>query len=138
MSLAVFTCFVLLILLLIVGTSIGGLEALTAPAATNTEERLEFLHSCGWEADPDSETAQQIQIPERFTTVYENYNQLQLQQGYDLAKYAGESCTLYSYTVLNYPDSDQTVIADIYVYKGRIIGGDVHSTNLNGFMIAVK
>lgn len=138
MSLAVFICFVLLILLLVVGATIGRFEATTAPAAANTEERLEFLRSCGWEIDPDSETTQQIQIPERFTAVYENYNQLQLQQGYDLAKYAGESCTLYSYTVLNYPDSNQTVLADIYVYKDRIIGGDVHSTNLNGFMIAVK
>ena len=137
-SLAVLIGFIVLALLLILGTAAGGPDVLTAEMVSTTEERMEFLLECGWETDPASETVQEIHIPERFTAVYENYNDLQLRQGYDLTEYAGRDCTLYSYTVLNYPDDSQTVIADLYVYKNRIIGGDVHSTSLNGFMIALK
>lgn len=137
-SLAVLIGFIVLALLLILGTAAGGPDVLTAEMVSTTEERMEFLLECGWETDPTSETVQEIHIPERFTAVYENYNDLQLRQGYDLTEYAGRDCTLYSYTVLNYPDDSQTVIADLYVYKNRIIGGDVHSTSLNGFMIALK
>lgn len=137
-SLAVLIGFIVLALLLILGSAAGGPDVLTAEMVSTTEERMEFLLECGWETDPASETVQEIHIPERFTAVYENYNDLQLRQGYDLTEYAGRDCTLYSYTVLNYPDDSQTVIADLYVYKNRIIGGDVHSTSLNGFMIALK
>lgn len=125
-------------LLLFLGSRSRGVETLTRADASTAEGRMEFLMECGWETDPGSEAVQEIHIPERFTTVYDNYNDLQRQQGYDLLEYAGKDCTLYSYTVLNYPDKEQTVIADLYVYKNRIIGGDVHSTNLNGFMIGLK
>lgn len=130
--------FIALALLLAIGAAAGGGDALTGDSVSSAEDRINFLLDCGWETDPNSETIQDIHIPERFTAVYENYNDLQISQGYDLTDYAGRDCTLYSYTVLNYPDENQTVIADLYVYKNRIIGGDVHSTNLNGFMIALK
>jgi hypothetical protein len=45
---------------------------------------------------------------------------------------------MYTYAVTNYPDASQTVLADLYIYKNRVIGGDVHSTNLDGFMIGIK
>jgi len=137
-SLAVFTGFIVLALLLAIGAVAGGEDALIGDTVSTAEDRMNFLLDCGWETDPHSETIQDIHIPERFTAVYENYNELQISQGYNLTDYAGQDCTLYSYTVLNYPDENQTVIADLYVYKNRIIGGDVHSTNLNGFMIALK
>ena len=124
--------------LLMVGSSVGGVQILTADRASTAEKRAAFLGECGWEVDVASELSQEILIPERFSPVYEEYNTLQLQQGYDLAKYAGRTCTLYTYTVMNYPDKGQTVVANLYIYKNQIIGGDVHSTNLNGFMIGLK
>lgn len=127
-----------LAVLLTIGSSTGGVKVLSAETAATPEERAEFLRSCGWEIDPTTEEAQTIHIPEQFTAVYEDYNALQIQQGYDLSDYAGQDCTLYSYTVLNYPDTSQTVIANLYLYRDRVIGGDVHSTNLNGFMIGIK
>ena len=130
--------FALLTALLLLGSASGGISVLAAERVSTEEDRVEFLQSCGWEVDPATEKQQLIHIPEQFTAVYENYNDLQLRQGYDLTEYAGRDCTLHSYTVLNYPDDSQTVIADLYVYKNRIIGGDVHSTSLNGFMIALK
>ncbi len=115
----------------------GGFKLLVSASLDTTEERAEFLRSCGWEVDAASEQAQVIHIPETFSVVYENYNELQRQQGFDLAPYRGEDCTLYTYTVTNYPDDTQTVTADLYLYKNRVIAGDVHSTSLNGFMVGV-
>ena len=129
---------VLLALLLTVGSAAGGVKILSRDRTSTAEKRAAYLADCGWEVDPASEQTQQILIPERFSQVYETYNQLQKQQGWDLSKFAGRTCTLYSYTVTNYPDPEQVVIADLYVYKNQVIGGDVHSTNLNGFMIGLK
>ncbi len=124
--------------LLLVGTAAGGVKLLSRDMASTTEKRTAFLAQCGWEVDPATEQAQEILIPERFSAVYDSYNDLQRQQGYDLSKFCGRTCTLYAYTVTNYRDKEQTVIADLYVYKNQIIGGDIHSTNLNGFMVGLK
>ena len=122
--------------LLMVGTTAGGVKLLAKDVCSTTEKRVAFLAQCGWQVDAASEQSQQILIPTHFSEVYESYNQLQ--QGYDLADYTGRSCTLYTYQVLNYPDKEQTVLADLYVYKNQIIAGDVHSTNMGGFMIGLK
>lgn len=127
-----------LLSLLLIGGAMRGSRSIASELAVSSGERVAFLDECGWQVDPGSETAQEIHIPTRFSAVYESYNELQKQQGYDLAPFAGQDCTLYTYTVTNWPDGDQVVIADLYVYNDRVIGGDIHSTNLNGFMIGIK
>lgn len=127
----------LLVLLLLLGRGAGGHALFAGTDASGTDERVRFLAECGWTADPASEQAQVIHIPEAFPPVFEDYNELQIQQGYDLHDYAGRDCDLYTYAVTNWPDETQTVLANLYVYRGRVIGGDIHSTNLDGFMIAL-
>ncbi len=124
--------------LLLIGSAAGGVKVIAADHASTADKRASFLAECGWEVDIASEQEQTILIPERFSPVYQSYNELQKQQGYDLADYAGRNCTMYTYTVLNYPDKEQTVLANLYVYRNTIIGGDIHSTNLDGFMIGLK
>lgn len=130
--------FVLLALLLLAGRSLSGSDVPDSGKLSETEDRVEFLRSCGWEVDPDTEEEQIIHIPEVFSPIYEDYNALQLQQGYDLTDYAGRDCELYTYSVTNYPDETQTVLANLYLYRGRLIGGDIHATNLDGFMIGLR
>lgn len=129
--------FILLALLLLLGRSCGFGDT-DRERLAETQDRVEFLRQCGWDVDPETEEEQIIHIPEVFSPVYEDYNALQLQQGYDLSDYAGRDCVLYTYSVVNYPDESQTVIANLYLYRNRVIGGDIHSTNLNGFMIGLK
>lgn len=129
--------FALLALLLGIG-ALRGSRAIAAELASTPGERMEFLSELGWEVDPASETAQEIHIPERFGEVYESYNRLQLQQGYDLEPYRGMDCSLYTYEVTNWPDKSQTVLADLCIYRDRVIAGDIHSTSLDGFMIGIK
>ena len=130
--------FLLLALLLTLGRLGGHLPSQSREIVKSCQDRVRFLSDCGWEVDPDSEQEQTIHIPETFSPVYRDYNELQRQQGYDLADYAGQDCTLYTYDVTGYPDESQTVLANLYVFRGRVIGGDIHSTNLDGFMIGLK
>ena len=54
-------------------------------------------------------------------------------QGFDLEPYAGQICTQYVYKVENHPGDDQ-VYATLLVYGDEIIGGDIASTAVDGFM----
>lgn len=104
------------------------------PLAGGTEEeRLGFLSSWGWEVSPAGGWVEEVQIPGTFDEVYGNYNQMQLEQGFDLEKYAGERVRRYSYPLTNYPNSGDDIRANLLVYKGKIIGGDISSQRENGF-----
>ena len=69
-----------------------------------------------------------------FDKVYRSYNELQKKQGFDLTKYLKKSVTRYSYRITNYPDYDGDVLANVLIYKNRVIGGDICSTDANGFI----
>ena len=66
--------------------------------------------------------------------MYTRYNQLQQEQGMDLLPYAGRTCKQWIYRVTNYPDPMEEVRAVLLVYEGQVVGGDISSTSLNGFM----
>jgi len=74
-----------------------------------------------------------VKIPDTFDDVYENYNVLQKQAGFDLEKYRGKNVWRYTFRVLNF-GREANVRANLLVYDNRIIGGDVMSTSLGGFM----
>ena len=103
----------------------------------SNEDRISFLASLGWEVEPVPILEQEICLPKDFPDVLTQYNELQRQQGFDLEKYAGKKVTLYSYRVTNHPDAEEAD-ASIYVYRSRIIGGDVHSTSFTGFMAPLR
>ena len=52
----------------------------------------------------------------------------------DLSKYKEKTCTRYTYQVLNYKDAAQGVRANVLVLNDKVIGGDVSSVLLNGFI----
>ena len=101
---------------------------------TTTAGRIAYLAALGWEADPQTEQAQEVVIPRVFSGVFADYNKLQRQQGFDLSTYAGMDCTTYTYRIMNYPGTGDTVLAQLYIYKNRVVAGDIHSTALDGFM----
>ena len=105
--------------------------------ASDAEERLAFLSQFGWEVDEDPVKVEEVIIPSEFNSVYEKYNQLQLEQNFDLTKYAGRTAKKWTYKIKNYPgygaDCD-FIHANILVCEGAVIGGDVSSQEHNGFM----
>lgn len=102
------------------------------------EDRVKFLENLGWEIDPEPVAVSEVLIPKDFSDVYQKFNELQIEQGYDLSAHQGETATIYAYRVRNYRDFDGTVVAELYVSNGRIIGGDIHSLALDGFMHGLK
>lgn len=102
------------------------------------EGRAAFLRGLGWEIDPESEDARTVQLPETLEGMLADYNEMQLEQGYDLSRHLGEQCQQYTYRVTNYPVEGQTVLATLYVQGSKVIAGDIHSTALNGFLHGLK
>ena len=106
-------------------------------AATN-EERIAFLKSFGWEVGAEPVEVQEVVIPESFDDVYEAYNAIQKKQGCDLEKYKPKRCKRYTYDVKNYPGQPENVRANLLLFEDKIIGGDISSTQLDGFMHGFK
>ena len=100
----------------------------------DTDSRAEYLAGLGWEVDPESEIERVVTLPAEFSGVIAQYNALQKQQGFDLSAYAGKDIMSYTYELKSYPSGEEGVIAQLFVYKGRAIGGDIHSASLGGFM----
>ena len=105
--------------------------------AETADDRLKFISDFGWIVDEEPVEVRQIAIPQEFDDVYSNYNEIQLSQGYDLTKYAGRSAKRWTYIIRNYPDvsSDEDYVRiNLLVCDGKIIGGDICSIKLDGFM----
>lgn len=120
----------LAILVLVFGRSTEGNEL----KIDSAEDASEFLYSLGWTVDSNSIEEKTIIIPSEFSAVYEEYNDLQIANGYDLGDYRGNRVIIYTFRLHDYPDYNGDVVSDIYVYKGKVIGGDIHSLELDGFM----
>ncbi len=103
-------------------------------SAKNNSERIDFLSQFGWEVSPEPTEITDVIIPAEFNTTYEKYNDIQKEQGLDLSKYKEKSCTRYTYQILNYKDSPNGVRANLIVLNNKVIGGDISSINLNGFI----
>ena len=100
----------------------------------SNEDRIRFLSQFGWQVDeaPLQETT--VTIPAEFDKVFLAYNNIQQQQGLDLGAYQKKTVSRYTYTVTNYPDYVGKVYANVLIYRGRVIGGDVCAADVSGFI----
>lgn len=119
-------------------TNHGALSQQTSASSIScatSEERTAYLESLGWEFDGTSE--KEITIPSTFNRVYENYNAVQKQQGFDLEKYKGKKATIYTYNITNYKDN-KNVLANLLICDGVLIGADLcDSAAKDGFLVAL-
>jgi len=97
-------------------------------------ERESFLTDLGWKISPQEVGCKVVKIPSNFNKVYEVYNKLQKEQGFDLSKHKGKTVEIYTYEVYNYPNKPNNIVSHLIVCEGVLIGGDVCSTELDGFM----
>ncbi len=105
--------------------------------AETHEERMTFFSQFGWEVDENPAQVKEVIIPQEFDETYEDYNDIQRQQNLDLEKYKGARVKMWSYNILNYPgyeNTDGIIRGNILVYEGIVVGGDVCSNELGGFM----
>ena len=105
--------------------------------AENNQERLKFISQFGWEVETEPIEVSEVIIPQEFDDVYNKYNEIQLQQNCDLRDYSGERVKRWTYVIKNYPgysEKETCVRINLLVFDGMVIGGDVSSTELSGFM----
>ena len=103
-------------------------------AARSVEDHVAFLNAYGYTVGEKPVQIQEIVIPEQFGAEYEKYNEFQKLSGFDLSKYKSYRVKKYTYKVLNYEGSSDEVVANIIVYNNKVIGGDISSTALGGFV----
>lgn len=101
-------------------------------SAETTEQQVAFLHQLGYNCGEEPISFLEVIIPEKFNGVYDTYNELQKESGFDLKLYQGKRVRRYTYTVYDYQGQD--VVANLLVYDGKVIGGDVSSVAQDGFM----
>lgn len=106
----------------------------TPQNGSTNAQRVQFITSLGIKTEEECIETAEITIPSDFGAVYERYNKLQLEVGYDLRGYKGCAVTRYTYLTCETPKRR----VNILVYKGRVIGGDISDTALEGSMSALK
>ena len=131
-------------------TNAGGGLAVDAPEAESgatvsyrydkvksADDAANFLSQFGWVVDAGSAETREVTIPAEFDKVFAGYNELQRSQGLDLSKYKKKTVSRHTFTVTNYAEQvgvEGTVYANVLVYRNRVIGGDICSADVNGFI----
>ena len=106
------------------------------PDGSTPEKITAFISECGYSVS--SPVTKAITIPSQFSDVYENYNNLQKKQGFDLSRHKGKSAVSYTFTVIGYVDENGNIDPDVQIHiivcDEKIVAADIASTKLDGFM----
>ena len=104
----------------------------------NTEEdRKSFIEGFGIKLSGEKEESESFVMPESFDRVMMRYNEIQKSQGLDLTKYSRKKITRYTYKVAEYQGYDGEVVVNLFVFRDRIVGCDVSSSDPDGFVKAL-
>lgn len=95
---------------------------------------VQFLSQFGWTVNGEVIEKQEVTLPEEFDKVFAGYNEIQKEQGLDLTKYRKKKVQRYTCEVTNYPEYQGKVLANVLVYRGKVIGGDICSADVTGFV----
>lgn len=111
---------------------------LTAPAmAPDSDAQLciDALSGFGWQVEAAPLETEDVLLPDGLS---EGYLALQTEAGFQLTKYIGQTVTRYTFQVLNYPTGEAGVLADVLVWNGQVIGGDIRTADLEGFIHSLR
>ena len=97
-------------------------------------DRRELLAAHGLSVTTDAKSTVEYTLPKALDAVLLGYNELQKEQGFDLSSYTGKTVTRYTYEVENYEGYEGRVLANVLLYRNRVIGGDICSADLSGFV----
>ncbi|MEG1551075.1 MAG: DUF4830 domain-containing protein [Oscillospiraceae bacterium] len=115
--------------------SASGTASVNVKAST-AQERIAYLSQFGWNVKEDPLEVTEVIIPAEFDDVYTKYNEIQKLQGFDLTLYASKRVKRWTYEVTNYTgyENANCIRVNMLVSDGKVIGGDVCSVKLDGFM----
>lgn len=114
--------------------AVSGESEINYTGIKTEEDRINFLKQFGWEVKSTPVEVCEVTIPAEFDKIFTGYNEIQKRQGLDLSDYKKKKVMRYTYEVTNYDGEDGTVYANILVYRKRVIGGDICSADVKGFI----
>ena len=100
----------------------------------NEADVVDFLSQFGWQVNATPSEVKKVTIPSEFDKIFSAYNEIQKEQGLNLSKFKNKEVTRYTFTVTNYEGYEGTVWANVLVYRNRVIGGDLCSADVTGFV----
>lgn len=130
-----FTCLALLLSLVLCALAgrVSDASPVMNPSSVSDEALRQFLASYGWEVTGEA-AVDTVTLPAAFGPSYQSYLDCQHQCGFQLERFAGETAARYTYCVTNYPSGEKAVFADLLVFQGEVIGGDIRCADLDGFL----
>ena len=132
-ALAVIAAGVLLAAVICLVSWLRGAPAGDLPQVADNPQRIAYLQSLGWEVESEPVETLQFLLPDPLAEPYLTYNELQKEQGFDLAACAGKQVARYTYTVTNYPGRPDGVQLNLYVCEDLPVAGDVCCPGAEGF-----
>ena len=119
-----------------VGTSapVGESKEFNYDNVKSASDAVNFLAQFGWTVDGGKPESKAVTIPAEFDKVFAAYNEIQKAQGLDLSKYKKKELTRYTFEVTNYDGYEGRVLANVLVYRGKVVGGDICSADVSGFV----
>ena len=119
-----------------IGTSamVEGSKDINYDKVKSAADAVNFLAQFGWTVDGGKPESKSVTIPAEFDKVFAAYNEIQKAQGLDLAKYKKKELTRYTFEVTNYEGYEGKVLANVLVYRGKVVGGDICSADVSGFV----
>jgi hypothetical protein len=114
--------------------AVSGSGEISYTGIKTEEDRINFLKQFGWEVKEQPVEVCEVTIPSEFDKIFTGYNEIQKRQGLDLSDYKKKKVMRYTYEVTNYDGEDGIVYANILVYRKRVIGGDICSADVKGFI----
>ena len=100
----------------------------------NEADVAEFLSQFGWQVNATPSEVKKVTLPSEFDKIFAAYNEIQKEQGLNLSKFKNKEVMRYTFTVTNYEGYEGTVWANVLVYRNRVIGGDLCSADVTGFV----
>lgn len=114
--------------------AVSAMADISPKGIRTNEDRIHYLAAYGWETTGEPVSTQELLIPTEMDESYTEYLTLQNEQGFELEKYAGKRVKRYTYELTNYPTGEVGVQANLLIYRNRVVGGEVLSPRLDGFL----
>ena len=116
------------------GVQVEGEKSISYDKVKSAADAVNFLSQFGWTVDGGAPESAKVTIPSEFDKVFAAYNEIQKSQGLDLSKYKKKELTRYTFEVTNYEDYEGKVYANVLVYRNKVVGGDICSADVSGFV----
>ncbi len=95
-----------------------------------------FLEDCGWTMAEDF-SEETVTLPEKGDAAWDDYLAMQAENGFPLADYGGRTVLRLRCRVANHPGGEN-VYANLFWCEGRVVGGDIMSPAMDGFMHGLR